>query len=133
MGALQGGGGGRMLVRMSSHDIVLTHPQLDPNNPASGVVFTNVSPLPITVMVSLELTRGAEQPVARVVFRGLHIVTPNREHRVELRGPATTLTTVVVLYAPSMQGGEPREVTLTVETPATLVQARVVGFAPYDS
>ena len=118
---------------MSSHDIVLTHPQLDPNHPASATIFTNVSPLPVTLVVSLELTRAPEQPVARVVFRGLHIVTPNREHRVELKGPATTLTTVVAIYAPSMQAGEARDITLTVETPGTLVQARIVGFAPYDA
>lgn len=118
---------------MSSHDIVLTDPQLDPNIPTSGAIFINVSPLPVTLLVSLELTRAPEQPVARVVFRGLHIVTPGREHRVELKGPATTLTTVVALYVPSMQAGEAREVTLTVETPGTLVQARIVGFAPYDA
>ncbi len=118
---------------MSSHDLVLTLPQLDPNKPPSGVLFTNLSPLPITLLVSLEVTRAPEQPAARVVFRGLHIVTPGREHRVEFTGPATTRTTVVAIYAPAMQAGEAREVTLTVETPGTLVQARVVGFAPYDA
>jgi hypothetical protein len=122
-----------MLGRMSSHDIVLTLPQLDPNNPASGVIFTNVSPLPVTLMVSISVTRAPEQPMARVVFRGLHIATPNREHRVEFKGPATVLTTVLTIYAPSMQAGVAAEVTLTVETPGTLVQARVVGFAPYDA
>jgi hypothetical protein len=118
---------------MSSHDIVLTRPQLDPNTPVSGTIFTNVSPLPVTLVVSLELTRAPEQPAARVVFRGLHIVTPNREHRLELTGSATTLTTVVAIYVPSMQAGEARDVTLTVETPGTLVQARIIGFAPYDA
>lgn len=113
---------------MSAHDLVFCNPPLDHNRPASGVVFTNVTPLPITVAISLELTRDPARPSARAVFRGLHVTTPNREHVVQLQGPATALRTVVVLLAPAMG-----TVTLEAAEPGTVVVARVLSIAGYDT
>jgi hypothetical protein len=118
---------------MSSHDLVLSSPPMDADSPAAGVLFTNVSPLPVTLLVSLELSRNPAAQAVRAVFRGLHITIPNREHVVELRGPATVLRTTVALYVPAMQAGAPRPVTLELPHPGALCHARVIHFAPYDA
>lgn len=118
---------------MSAPALQLANPSTDPDRPSGAVLFTNISPLPVMFLVVVDLRRSPEQPVVRVVFRGLHVATPNRMHVIELRGPATRLCTFVMLYAASGTNDPSRVVTAEIDVAGSSCELGVLSIAAYDA
>lgn len=111
----------------------LANPPAGPDAPNAAVLFANVTPLPVMFLVWVVLRRAPEQPAVRVIFRGLHISTPDRMHVLELRAPATTLRTSVLLYAPASAGDPSRAVTAELDIPGSQCELQVTAVAAYDA
>jgi hypothetical protein len=118
---------------MSVATLQLSNPSTDPDRPSAAVLFANISPLPVMFLVAVDLRRSPDQPAVRVVFRGLHVATPDRMHVIELRAPATRLCTFVMLYAASSTGDPSRVVTAEIDVPGSGCELSVVSIAAYDA